>query len=291
MALDYVAVMADGVRIAYRLDGNTDPDAPLVVLSNPSLVDLTFWNEFLSAFFAKPQNTRYRVLRYNNRGRSKHSEDRPLSLDILADDVLALLAKIKVKQAAVVVGISLGGLVGMTLALKHPEAVAAILPCDFYPKSPPNQRQIWGSRVDIARQDKKAPKDSEGIRLVGEDLADITVKRWLAPKSLDGGLEQAKIQALVRMVSTNRLDGFINIVEAISSYNLETNIEEIKVPATFVAGIHDDTMTPLKGLAEKYGGTGVELKIIQDAGHLAVVDQPEEFVDIVMDFLEADRKT
>jgi pimeloyl-ACP methyl ester carboxylesterase len=42
-----------------------------------------------------------------------------------------------VKQAAVVVGISLGGLVAMTLALKHPEAVAAILPCDFYPKSPP----------------------------------------------------------------------------------------------------------------------------------------------------------
>jgi hypothetical protein len=86
MALDYFAIMADGVRITYRLEGNTDPDAPLVVLSNPSLVDLTFWDEFLSAFFAKPQNTRYRVLRYDNRGRSKHSEDRPLSLDILADD-------------------------------------------------------------------------------------------------------------------------------------------------------------------------------------------------------------
>ncbi|KAJ9603150.1 hypothetical protein H2200_012445 [Cladophialophora chaetospira] len=285
MASENVAVMPDGVQIRYRLDGSSGLNAPLIVLSNPSLVDLTFWDEALALFLQNPQNTKYRILRYDNRGRSKHNEQRRLSLDILMEDICNLLDTIKVAKAAAVIGISLGGLTAVNLALKHPERVVAIMPCDFYPKSPPDQVEIWESRVEVARQDKTAPVDAAGARLLGEVLAEATVKRWLAPTSVHGGISQAKLQRVIKLVSENRLDGFINIVHAISSYNLEKDVPECKVLATFVAGECDDAAKYLKEMAPKYG-KGVDVQIIRDAGHLPVLDQPERFTDIMTKFLE-----
>lgn len=282
-----VVVMSDGVEIPYRLDGNADPNAPLLVLSNPSLVDLSIWDETLSAFLANPQNQRYRLLRYDNRGRSKHNEKTPLNLEILTSDILTLLDTVKVKKAAAITGISLGGMAALNVALRYPERVATIMPCDFFPKSPLQNGTIWNARVEMARRDKEAPVGSDGARLVGNDLAEVMVKHWLSPKSWNGGLPESKILALKKMAHDNRLDGLISIVQAITSFDLLKGIEKATVPAMFVAGGDDKpVIESMKQLAANYG-KGTELRLIDDSGHIPAVDQPEELAHVLTDFLQA----
>lgn len=286
MGTEEVAVMPDGIEIPYRVDGNSDPNGPLVVLSSPSLVELAFWDEFVVKFTANPRNQHFRILRYNNRGRSRHVQDQPLTLDILTEDVVCLLDKLNVHTAAGMAGISLGGMCALDLALKHPDRIAGIMACDFFPASPPRNADAWNARVEVSRQDKMAPTDANGTRLVGPDLAQLTVSKWLAPKSLNGGLDKGKIDALEKMVSNNLLEGLVNIVQAISSYDLRNGLEKARVRALFVAGKVENNplIEPMQELARQYG-QGAEFRLIEDAGHLPVVDRVEAFTDIFTDFL------
>lgn len=291
MGTENVATMSDGVQIPYLIDGNPEPNAPLIVLCNPSLVDYSFWDEFLTLFRAKPQSEPYRFLRYNNRGRvpnNTNTTNAPLTLDRLTEDVVAILDTINVDKAMAMTGISLGGLTVVNLARKYPGRVGAVMPCDFFPESPPSNPAVWNSRLDIARKDPLSPRDADGVRICGSDLAKVTVERWLSPKSVNGGLEKSKIDGLVKMVEENRLDGFVSIVEAVSCYDLQEGLAEATVPAVLVAGRDDaPVLAPMKDMAGVYGdGAGAEFKIIEDAGHLPVVDQPEEFVGIFAEFLE-----
>lgn len=280
-----IAVMADGTNIPYRLDGNLGSDAPLIVLSNPSLVDLSFWDEFLDVLSENPLSKKYRFLRYNNRGRTRHDAAVPLTLDILTEDLISILDNVHVGRAAAMVGISLGGLTLVNLALKHPERVGAIMACDFGPQSPPGNAAVWNSRLEIARRDAAEPRDRDGNRLCGNDLATVTVQRWLSAKSRDGGIEDAKVRALEKMVQENSLDGFASIVEAISVYNLRKGVKYATVPATFVVGADDTAMVkPMEEMAANYGH-GALFKVIKDAGHLPVVDRPREFVNTFAAFL------
>lgn len=279
------AVMKDGVRIPYRLDGCLEAEAPVIVLSNPSLVDWSFWDEFLDGFLSISSNNQYRVLRYHNRGRTRHATDSPLTIDTLTEDVLCVLDSLNVKQAAVMVGISLGGLTALNLALKYPTRIAAIMACNFFPSSPPHNQEIWKRRVEVALRDPECPFGPDGERTCGRELAEITVNRWLSPKSLGGSLEPAKIQRLKAMVQENRLDGFASIVQAISTYNLEDGLEAATVPAVFVAGRDDEpVILPMTKMAKRYG-KGADLKIIDNAGHLPVVDRPGDFLSSFLEFL------
>lgn len=284
---NHVLVMSDGTRIPYRLDGNPDPNAPLIILSNPSLVDLSIWDDMLVPFFAQPDNQQYRTLRYDNRGRSKHNGKTALNIDILTGDILALLHVVKVTKAAAMTGISLGGMVALALAIHHPERVATIMPCDFFPTSPPENGSIWGARVEMARKDPKAPVGPDGARILGVEVPEVMVQRWLSPKSLNGGVPASKIVALKKMAHDNPLDGLASIVDCITSFDLLPDIDQAVVPAMFVAGRDDTPVLPaMKHLAESYG-EGVELRLIDDAGHIPIFDRPEEFARILTEFLKA----
>lgn len=288
MDTEHSLTMVDGVSIPYRLDGCSEPNAPLIVLSNPSLVDWSIWDEFISTFSAVPQNKKYRFLRYEARGRSNNGGANPLTLDTLTDDVIVLLDTLKVPKAAAMTGISLGGMTVLNLAYKYPERVATILSCDLFPVSPPGNRAAWNRRVAIAQEDQNAPKGVDGTRLIGQDLAEVTVRRWLSPKSFDGGVRESRAKMLQKLVYYNRLDGLISIAQVLSSYDLQKDAKNATVPGLFIAGEDDDPVLiqGMRELATNYGN-GTELYIIQEAGHLTVVEQPEEFASIMTNFLEA----
>jgi pimeloyl-ACP methyl ester carboxylesterase len=275
---------ADSVNLSYRLEGSADPDAPLLVLSNSILVDYGIWDDFVDHFL-QLTNSQYRILRYNTRGRTTLPSDNAttVNVDVLAQDVVALLDALRVKRASLV-GVSLGGATALNAALSYPDRISAFISCDTNAYAPPTNATAWNERVAMA--EKEDSKDASGEPVVGEELAEITTRRWFVKESYDDAVLAKKLQRVKEMVKLNSLSGFRDSVKALHQYDLRENMASYKGKGAFLVGAGDGVLpkTMKENMAEKLG-KGVELKVVNGAGHLPMVERPEEVAKFVADFL------
>jgi pimeloyl-ACP methyl ester carboxylesterase len=114
---------ANGIQINYRIDG--PEGAPWVTMSNSLATTHRMWDAQMEAF------TRlYRVLRYDKRGHGETDvAPGPYSFELLADDVLGLLDALQITRTHFV-GLSMGGMTGMTVALRRPGVLRSLVLCD-----------------------------------------------------------------------------------------------------------------------------------------------------------------
>ena len=115
-----------GVDVRYELDGPVDDDsAPWILFSNSLTTDVTMWNGEVAQLA-----DRFRMLRYDTRGHGQTSApDGPYSFDLLVSDVVALMDAVGVETAHFV-GLSLGGMIGLGAAIRHPERILSLASCD-----------------------------------------------------------------------------------------------------------------------------------------------------------------
>jgi len=110
----------------------------------------------------------YRVLRYDTRGHGQSDVPAaPYSFDDLVGDAVALLDHYQIERATFM-GLSLGGMTGLGIALAHPGRLEALVCCDARADAPPQFVQGWNERINAVR---------------GGGLASIlpaTVERWLS---------------------------------------------------------------------------------------------------------------
>lgn len=281
-AIESYITTKDGVELRYCLEGSADPDAPLVVLSNSILVDYKIWDGFVASFFSNPANKKYRVLRYLTRGRFAITGSRKVTVDVLAEDIVALLDALRVKKAAAVIGVSLGGATVLNTALTYPDRVASFISCDTSSKSPAGNSKAWGDRIAVSEKEFA----STGQSIVGEELAELTTRRWFVKESYDGGALEKTLVEVKEMVKTNSLEGFKKSVEALFEYDLKEKMKTSKVKGLFVVGSGDGVLPgTMKEMAAAYGSNGAGYEVVQGAGHLPMVEKPKEFADIVSKFL------
>ncbi|KAL5327663.1 hypothetical protein ACEPPN_005364 [Leptodophora sp. 'Broadleaf-Isolate-01'] len=283
-AIESFIATKDGVELPFRLEGSQDPDAPLIVLSNSILVDYKIWDGFLASFFSDPANKKYRVLRYLTRGRSSSCGTQKITVDVLAADIIAILDALRVKKAAAVIGVSLGGCTTLNTALKYPDRVNSFISCDTSSKSPAGNSKAWGER--IALSEKESASTLSGEKIVGEGLAEITTRRWFVKESYDGGeLEKTCLQ-VKEMVKNNSLDGFKKSVEALFEYDLKEEMKTSAVKGAFVVGSADGVLPgTMKEMAASYGSNGAAYEVIDGAGHLPMVEKPQKFAEVVTKLL------
>ena len=282
-AIESYITTKDGVLLPYRLEGSPAPDAPLIVLSNSILVDWGIWDGFLASFLFKPQSRHYRVLRYLTRGRLQECGDSAVTLDVLASDILALLDALRIPKAHTLIGVSLGGATVLNATFKYPERVASFISCDTNAKSPSANKKTWGERIAIA--EAEGATSQSGLAVVGENLAELTVRRWFVKESYDGGRMEAEVRRIKRMVQDNSLDGFKKSVEALYGYDMSSEMKECTVKGAFVVGSGDGVLPgAMKDMATQLGG-GAEYMVVDGAGHLPMVEKPEDFARLVTKFL------
>ncbi|KAF7504255.1 hypothetical protein GJ744_002513 [Endocarpon pusillum] len=276
-------ISPDDVVLPYRLEGCSEPDALCIVLSNSILVDWGIWDGFIASFLSYPQNRKYRVLRYLTRGRSSNCGSQAITVDVLASDIIALLDALRIPRAVALIGVSLGGATVLNTALKYPDRVAAFVSCDTSSKSPEGNSKVWGDRIDIAEQEGATAPNGE--RVVGEQLAEMTVRRWFIKESYDGGDMEKRIQKVKAMVASNSLEGFKRSVEALFEYDLRAEMSKSHAPGAFVVGGGDGILPgTMKEMAAAYG-PGAAYFVIAGAGHLPMVEKPQAFADIVRKFM------
>ena len=132
-----------GVRLHWRIDGAADK--PVLVLLNSIGTDIALYDAAVPHLLSD-----VRVLRIDSRGHgASDAPDGDYSLDLLAGDVLSVMDAAGVETAAVC-GTSLGGMVAMTLALKAPARVTAlVLACTSAAVDP----AMWAARIAAVRAD------------------------------------------------------------------------------------------------------------------------------------------
>jgi pimeloyl-ACP methyl ester carboxylesterase len=129
---------ANGIELEYETFG--DPSNPAILLVMGLGIQLLGWHEVFCNMLAERG---YFVIRYDNRdvGLSSKIEGGPepdimrllagdyssasYTLDDMANDAAGLLDALDIDRAHVV-GVSMGGMIGQTLAIKHPERVLSL---------------------------------------------------------------------------------------------------------------------------------------------------------------------
>jgi 3-oxoadipate enol-lactonase len=254
---------ANGIEINYEIEGA----GPWVTLSHSLACNLAMWDDQMAVL-----TRNYRVLRYDTRGHGQTSApDGNYTLEELADDAKALLDALGIRRAHWM-GLSMGGMIGQTFALKYPGVFQSMVLADTTSRRAPDAAKLWGERIKIAREQGMAP------------LVEPTLARWFTEpyrKSHASAVE--RIAAGIRATPPA---GYAGCCDAISKIDLTDRLHEIKCPTLVIVGEQDMGTPPAMARAIAENLPGAELKIIPSAAHLSNIEQAQLFNDAVTKFLD-----
>jgi 3-oxoadipate enol-lactonase len=258
-------VKANGIHINYRIDGREG--APWLTMSNSLATTHRMWDAQMDAF-----TKQYRVLRYDKRGHGETDvAPGPYSFELLADDVLALLDALQITRTHFV-GLSMGGMTGMTMALRKPSVLRTLVLCDTTSKDPLGDPALWQQRIDAV--------NAAGSM---EALVESTVARFLTPETVKTRPEVA--EAVRAMVRSTPIDGYIACCRAIAQLNLTDRLRAISIPTMVVVGADDPATTVEMARTIHQRIVGSELIILKNAAHLSNLEQADAFNQAVLGFL------
>ena len=209
-------IKVNGLKINYEIAGN----GPWVTLSHSLACDLHMWDEQMDALTKK-----YQVLRYDTRGHGKSEAPAgAYTLDQLADDAHGLLAALGIK-ATHWSGLSMGGMIGQTFALKYPGIFKSMVLADTTSNYPAAAAAAWADRIQTAQ--------SKGMAAV----VDGTLARWFTEpfrKTNPPGI--ARVDAAIRATP---VAGFVGCCHAIQKINVTARLKEITCPTLVIVGEQD----------------------------------------------------
>lgn len=263
-----VATTDDGARIAYEYRNEPGASPPLLALHGV-LVGTSNW---VHQMLRLPQ---YRWIApfFRGHGSSSPAGDHP-EIEQAADDAVAVLDREGVEQA-IVLGNSLGGTIGLALALLRPERVRALLLVE--PSAPALLPDHGGDRLNIqAREAREA----------------------IAKADIDGALDSFLRSRLGddwrRKIGGRRLEEWSHNVlsapawtEAVERFDPGPGLlAAIDMPILLVSGAN--TLPVYRELTEAVADAvpSAKLVIVPRAGHGVPADNPEMFNELLTAFLQ-----
>ena len=251
----------NGADLHYRLDG--PEGAPVVMFSNSLGTDLRVWDALLPHLPAG-----LRVLRYDKRGHGLSEEPPgPYRIETLADDAAALIRHLRLGPV-VFVGLSIGGLIGQSLALRHPDLLAGLVISNSAARI--GHPQMWGDRIAAIRRDGLA------------SIARPTMERWFSPAFRAEGRDAP----WSRMLARQPAEGYIACCQAIADADLRADAARLTLPVQLIAGGHDGATPPdlVRDTAALIPGARFDL--IAEAAHIPCVETPAEYAAILTRFFK-----
>ncbi|OAN80866.1 3-oxoadipate enol-lactonase [Jannaschia sp. EhC01] len=245
-----------------RVDGEGDQ---WIILSNSLGADLSMWDDQIDVLTSK-----YRVLRYDTRGHGGSDRSGPVSFADLNGDVIALMDHFGIRHAAFM-GLSMGGMTGMGLAVDHGDRITRVVCADARADAPEPFRANWDARI--------AAIEAGGL----EAIVDGTLASWLTEEWRAANPDRvAQIRA---MVLANDPQGYIACCHALKGLDCLRRLPEAKVPILFVGGDQDMGAAPavMQAMADATPG-GVYTQI-PNAAHVANINAPEAFNAAIAEFL------
>jgi len=251
-------------QLKVALQGEGTP----VVLSHALGLELGMWDALAAALAP-----RHEVLRYDHRGHGGSAVPAgPYRMDELVDDAARVIREWGAGPVAWV-GLSLGGMVGQGLAIRHPELVRSLVLANTTAHYPEAAQAAWAQRIAAVEQG--------GL----EAIADMVMERYFHAGFRSGRPDAlAAFRAALLRTSTA---GYAATCHAVREVDWLERLPQVRCPTLVIAGALDvgAPVAMSQAIAERI--PGARLEVLAEASHLSVAEQPQQFAALVEGFLGA----
>ncbi|NYE63401.1 pimeloyl-ACP methyl ester carboxylesterase [Duganella sp. 1224] len=236
-------VAHDGASIWYAVAGTGSP----VILLHGGRASALTWGNQVPALLA----SHHQVILIDSRGHG-HSTlgSQPLSYELMESDVIAVMDRLRLRQAAVV-GWSDGAIISLIMAMQHPERVSRVY--------------AFGANMDAAAVGQPAP--SPILPLVGPRL-------------------QAQYERVAQPADFARLTDAVRTMQKNEPHYSDAQLAAIHGPRIVIAGGDHDEFLGAAYFAHLAATIpGAQLLMLRDVSHFAPWQDPAAFNASVLHFL------
>lgn len=244
--------------LQYRIDG--PEDAPVLILG-PSLgTTWHMWDRQIADL-----SRQWRVLRFDLPGHGGAPAHPATAVAELADRLLATLDELGIQRFGYA-GCSIGGAIGVELALRHPHRLASLALVAASPR--------FGTADEFRQR-------GVIVRTNGLDpMARSAPERWFT----DGfaAAQPAIVEWAVQMVRTTDPGCYIAACEALAAFDVRGELGLVGVPTLVLVGSEDQVTGPAEARTLVAGIPDARLALVPGASHLAPVEQPAAVTDLLV---------
>lgn len=248
------------LRLHYLDDG--PKDGPALVLLHCLGMDATLWDDLLPLL---PKGLR--LLRPDLRGHGQSDVPAPpYPMGALIRDLERLLDHLAVKDA-VVLGLSIGGLIAQGLAVKRLDLVRALILSNTAHRL--GAPSLWQGRI--------AAVEPVGLAVI----APSTMERWFSRPFRAANRHLVWQERLLKCP----VDGWLGAAQAIAHTDFYDTTSTLRLPTMVIAASEDGSTPPdlVRDLADLIPGSRFHL--MRRAGHLPFVEQPAGYAALLDAFL------
>jgi 3-oxoadipate enol-lactonase len=203
-------------------------------------------------------------------GRSQTPPD-GLTMQELAADAARLIDELAEGTPVVWVGMSMGGMIGQELAIRHPDKVKALVLANTTRVYSQAGREAIGQRI--------ATVESHGLSAISTGA----MARFFSEAYRSG--QAAAVARHQRLLEATDPEGYISCAAALCDADTSTRLNQIRVPTLVIAGSLDESTPVDAAQALTRGISGAQLAVLQGCAHLSAVEQPQVFADMLGEFV------
>lgn len=259
-------IRINDIEFAYISEGPKDAETILFIHGFP--LNKSMWTHQFEFFMRD-----FRMIAPDMRGHGETDEgDKPFSISLFGDDLIRFMDGLQLEKV-ILCGLSMGGYIALNVVSRFPERFSALILTDT------------SCRADTPEAREKRMQTILDIEKNGlEKYAEESLKRLFSPESLAFKTEET--EAVRQMILNTPTSSIFNSLKALASREEScSKLSGINIPSLIITG-QSDIITPPE-IAEFMHQhlPDSRLHILEDAGHMSNMENPEGFNEQLWMFL------
>jgi pimeloyl-ACP methyl ester carboxylesterase len=261
----------NGTSLYYEDSGTGEP----ILFSHGLLWNTTMWRAQVDALSGK-----YRCVAYDHRGQGRSADDTRDSIDVetLCADAAALIRELNL-GAVHFVGHSLGGFVGLRLAVRHPELVRSLV--------------LVSTSAD-GEPERNMPK-YRMMNFIARWIGPAAVAKSLMPivhgqTALNDPARRAEVVAWQHQLASNKRSIYRAANGVIHRDSLFGELGKIAAPTLVLTGEEDLARTMDESQHMVGAIPGAKLVVVPHGGHMLPLEEPAAVTEAISSFLQQDAR-
>jgi 3-oxoadipate enol-lactonase len=243
--------------------------AETIVFSHGLLWDTSMFAPQIAALRSK-----YRCIAWDHRGQGRSSADyrKCIGMELVAQDAVALLAKLDTGPVHFV-GLSMGGFVAMRVASRRPDLVRSLILLETSADGEPIE--------NVGRYRTL----SAVVRVLGPRVVAKRVAQIMLGQTILNDPNRRTDVATYTATMTQRKDIWRAVNGVIDRAPIYDELSRITAPTLIMVGDEDVATPPPKAERLRAAIAGARLEVIPRAGHSSTVEEPTRVTAGISNFL------
>ncbi|MEO8002850.1 MAG: alpha/beta hydrolase [Arenimonas sp.] len=258
-------INANGVELFYTEQGH---GAETLVFGHGLLMDSSMW-DFITPHFIE----NYRVICFDFRGQGQSAKPgKGFEIDNLVKDIAALIQSIS-ETPVHYVGLSMGGMVGMPLAARHPELLRSLVLLDTSAQAEPRRNKNKYAVMTLI------------VKVFGiKSLVPRTLPLMFGKSTMKDPALRDLVRHWKQKLLSLKKDILGPIAGVTQRRDVTSELSKINCPTLIVVGEEDRTTPPICAKTIHVHIANSELQTILQCGHSSALEKPEQVLALMKEF-------